>query len=295
MASLYTQQSKNVNKTWLLMTLFFVFIIGIGLVFSQIYRNPSILYFFVLFSIVMNFVSYYYSDKIALKLNKAKEIKKEDNMELWNIVENLCITAGLPMPKICIIDDPAPNAFATGRNKNHAVVAFTTGLLAILEKDELEGVAAHELAHIGNRDILLSTVVVVLAGFVSILADFFLRSMIFGGGRDRENSGGNLLMIVGVVLSILAPIFTSMIHFAISRKREFLADATGALITRYPEGLAKALQKINQYARPMKNANEATAHLFISNPFKGANKKISKLFSTHPPVEERINALLGRG
>ncbi len=294
MASLYTQQSKNVTKTWLLMTLFFVFIIGVGFVFSQIYRNPSILYFFVLFSIVMNFVSYYYSDKIALKLNKAKEIKKEDNRDLWNIVENLCITAGLPMPKICIIDDPAPNAFATGRNKNHAVVAFTTGLLAILEKDELEGVAAHELAHIGNRDILLSTVVVVLAGFVSILADFFLRSLIFGGGRDRENSGGNLFMIVGVVLSILAPIFTSMIHFAISRKREFLADATGALITRYPEGLAKALQKIDQYARPMKNANEATAHLFISNPFKGANKKISKLFSTHPPVEERINALLGR-
>lgn len=294
MASLYTQQSKNVTKTWLLMTLFFVFIIGVGFVFSQIYRNPSILYFFVLFSIVMNFVSYYYSDKIALKLNKAKEIKKEDNRDLWNIVENLCITAGLPMPKICIIEDPAPNAFATGRNKNHAVVAFTTGLLAILEKDELEGVAAHELAHIGNRDILLSTVVVVLAGFVSILADFFLRSMIFGGGRDRENSGGGLLIIVGVVLSILAPIFTSMIHFAISRKREFLADATGALITRYPEGLAKALQKIDQYARPMKNANEATAHLFISNPFKGANKKISKLFSTHPPVEERINALLGR-
>ncbi len=243
----------------------------------------------------MNFVSYYYSDKIALKLNKAKEIKKEDNRDLWNIVENLCITAGLPMPKICIIEDPAPNAFATGRNKNHAVVAFTTGLLAILEKDELEGVAAHELAHIGNRDILLSTVVVVLAGFVSILADFFLRSMIFGGGRDRENSGGGLLSIVGVVLSILAPIFRSMIHFAISRKREFLADATGALITRYPEGLAKALQKIDQYARPMKNANEATAHLFISNPFKGANKKILKLFSTHPPVEERINALLGRG
>ncbi len=294
MASLYTQQSKNVTKTWLLMTLFFVFIIGVGFVFSQIYRNPSILYFFVLFSIIMNFVSYYYSDKIALKLNKAKEIKKEDNRDLWNIVENLCITAGLPMPKICIIDDPAPNAFATGRNKNHAVVAFTTGLIAILEKDELEGVAAHELAHIGNRDILLSTVVVVLAGFVSILADFFLRSMIFGGGRDRENSGGGLLIIVGVVLSILAPIFTSMIHFAISRKREFLADATGALITRYPEGLAKALQKIDQYARPMKNANEATAHLFISNPFKGANKKISKLFSTHPPVEERINALLGR-
>lgn len=293
MATLYTQQTKNVEKTWLLMSLFLIIVIGIGFFFSRYYDNANILYFFVVFAILMNFISYWYSDKIALKMNRAKEIKKEDNPDLWNTVENLSITAGLPMPRVCIIEDSAPNAFATGRNKNHAVVAVTTGLLQILNKTELEGVVAHELSHIGNKDILLSTVVVVLVGFISIIGDMFLRSMFFGGGRDRDNeNGGGVMMIVGIVLAILAPIFATLIQLAISRKREFLADASGALLTRYPEGLASALQKISGYNRPMAHANTATAHLFISNPF-GA-KKVSNLFSTHPPAEERIKALLGK-
>jgi len=240
-------------------------------------------------------VSYWYSDKIALKLNRAREIKKEDNPELWNIVENLSITAGLPMPKVCIIDDLSPNAFATGRNKEHAVVAVTTGLMQILNKTEIEGVVAHELSHIGNRDILLSTVVVVLVGFISIVIDMFLRSTFFGFGRSRDDrEGGGIMMIIGIVLSILAPIFAMLIQFAISRKREFLADASGALLTRYPEGLASALEKISNVNRPMVHANNATAHLFIANPFGGAGKKVSNLFSTHPPVEERVKALLGK-
>ena len=293
MATLYTQQSKNVSKTWLLMGLFLVIIVGIGYLFSQYYGNPNILYFFIIFSVVMNVVSFWYSDKIALSMNHAQEIKKENAPELWNIVENLSITAGLPMPKVYIIQDPAPNAFATGRNKEHAVVAVTTGLLGILNKNELEGVIAHELSHIGNRDILLSTVVVVLVGFISIAADMFMRSMLFGGGRDRDSeNGGGILMIVGVLLSILSPIFATLIQLAISRKREFLADASGALLTRYPEGLASALQKISQYSKPMKYANTATAHMFISNPF--STKKVVALFATHPPVEARIKALLGK-
>jgi len=290
MATLYTQQSKNVSKTWLLMSMFFVIVIGIGFFFSQYYRNPNILYFFVVFSIGMKVVSYWYSDKIALSINHAKQIQEKDNQELWHIVENLSITAGLPMPKLYIIEDSSPNAFATGRNKEHAVVAVTTGLLQILEKNEIEGVIAHELSHIGNKDILLSTVVVVLVGFVSIIADVFLRSLIWGGGRDRENNGGGLMVIIGIILSILAPIFATLIQLAISRKREFLADASGALLTRYPEGLANALTKISKYSQPMKYANNATAHLFISNPF--SSKKVSNLFSTHPPVEARVKALL---
>ena len=296
MATLYTEQSKNVTKTWLLMSVFFVVVIALGFVFAQYYQNPSILYFFVIFSILMNITSYWYSDKIALTLNRAKQIKREDNIDLWNIVENLSITAGLPMPKVCIIEDSAPNAFATGRNKEHAVVAVTTGLLGLLNKNELEGVIAHELSHIGNRDILLSTVVVVLVGFVSIITDMFLRSMFWGGGRRENNSGGGFIMIIGIVLSILAPIFATLIHMAISRKREFLADASGALLTRYPEGLANALTKISQYPGKMKNANTATAHLFISDPYgKGSWKnKISSLFQTHPNTEERVRALLGK-
>lgn len=293
MATLYTQQTKNVTRTWLLMSMFFVIIIGIGFFFSQYYRNPNILYFFVIFSIGMNIISYWYSDKIALSMNQAKQIKKEDNPMLWNVVENLAITAGLPMPKLCIMEDPAPNAFATGRNKEHAVVAVTTGLLQILDKSELEGVIAHELSHIGNRDILLSTVVVVLVGFITIITDMFLRSTFFGMGRNRDdNDNGGIMMLVGILLSILAPIFAMLIQLSISRKREFLADASGALLTRYPEGLASALEKISNYSRSMAHANTATAHLFISNPFSG--KKVSNLFSTHPRVEDRIKALLGK-
>lgn len=273
--------------------MFLVVIIAIGWVFAQVYGNSAFLYVAVAFSLFMNFFSYWYSDKIVLKMAGATLANHEEHRELYHIVENLSITAGLPMPKVYIINDPSPNAFATGRNKEHAVVAVTTGLLVILNKNELEGVIAHELSHIGNRDILLSTIVVVLVGFVAILSDFFLRSRMFHGGGDRDNKAGGVLFVVGIVLAIVAPIATQLIHLAISRKREFLADASGALLTRYPEGLASALEKISQSAVPMGRASQATAHLYISNPFSG--KSISKLFSTHPPVGERVAALRGMG
>lgn len=295
--NLYTHQSQNITKTWILMSVFFGVVIALGWFFSYYYQNPNILYFFVIFSIGMNIVSYWFSDKIVLKLAGAKEAKREEYFDLYTSVENLAITAGLPMPKVYVINDPAPNAFATGRDKNHAVVAATTGLLAILEKNELEGVIAHELAHIGNRDMLLSTVVVVLVGFVSIVSDMFMRSMIFGGHRDNDNDSkaGNILMIVGIIFAILAPIFAMLIQLAISRKREFLADATGALLTRYPDGLANALKKISQYSQPMQKQSSAIAHLYLADP-KGykIGKRISGLFATHPRVEDRIRALTGK-
>jgi heat shock protein HtpX len=274
------------------MGLFFALVVGLGWFLSFYYGNPIILYIAVGLSILMNIGSYWFSDKLVIKLTGARPFERKESEEYWDIVENLSITAGLPMPKLYIVDDQAPNAFATGRNKEHAVVAVTSGLLKILNKTELEGVIAHELAHIGNRDMLLSTVVVVLAGFVSIIADMFLRGAMWGGSGDRNNKAGGVIMIVGIVFVILSPIFATLIRLAISRKREFLADASGALLTRYPEGLASALEKISSYGLPMKKASDATAHLFISNPFGG--KKISglhKLFMTHPPAEERVRAL----
>ena len=289
--SLYTQQDKNVRKTWVLMTSFLIIVIAIGWVFSQVYQSPVILYFAIVFSLVMNFVSFWYSDKIALSASGARPFKREESEELWDVVENLSITAGLPMPKIYIIKDPSPNAFATGRNKEHAAVAVTTGLLQILNKNELEGVIAHELAHIGNKDILLQTIVVVLVGFIALLSDIFLRSMFWGGG-DRDNKVGVWLILIGIVLAIISPIIATIIQLAISRKREFLADASAALLTRYPDGLASALLKISQNSAPLKRANNATAHLFIANPFgKKGFSGLHRLFMTHPPVEERIKAL----
>ncbi len=296
MATLYTEQSKNVTKTWLLMTGFFVMVIAFGWFFSLYYHNPNILYFFVIFSVLLNFFSYWFSDKIVLKLAGAREAKREEYFDLYTSVENLSITAGLPMPKVYVVSDDAPNAFATGRDKAHAVVCATTGLLAILNKNELEGVIAHELSHIGNKDMLLSTVVVVLVGFIAIIADVFRRNLFFSNiGRNRDNDkGGGLMMLVGIIISILAPISAILIQLAISRKREFLADASGALLTRYPEGLANALRKISQYSKPMARQSSAIAHLYIADP-RGASlgKKISAFFATHPPVEERIRALIG--
>jgi heat shock protein HtpX len=219
--------------------------------------------------------SYWWSDKIVLSISKARPASREEFFDLYTVTENLSIAAGLPMPKIYVIDDPAPNAFATGRDKNHAVVCATTGLLQKLDRPELEGVIAHELSHIGNRDILLMSAVVVLVGFVSILSNIFLRSMWFGGGRRNNNDGeaGGILAIIGIALMILSPIVATLIKLAISRRREYLADASGALLTRYPEGLAKALEKISAYSMPLRAASTATAHLFISNPF-GSGIKI---------------------
>ncbi len=291
MATLYTYQEKNVRKTWLLMVLFLAIIIGIGWAFSYYYNNPSILVFFIIFSLILNIVSFWYSDKIVLSLANAHLANRKEYFDLYTTVENLSITAGLPMPKVYVIKDDAPNAFATGRDKKHAVVAVTTGLLSILEKNELEGVVAHELSHIGNKDMFLSTVIVVLVGFVVILGDFFRRSLFFGGGRD-DNNGGTILIIIGIVLSILAPIFVILIQLSISRKREFLADASGALLTRYPEGLASALEKIGKASKPMKHQSKVISHLYIADP-KGLSlgKKVAKLWATHPPIEKRIEIL----
>jgi heat shock protein HtpX len=298
MATLYTHQAQNSRKTWMLMSLFFIIVIVLGFVFAQMYHNPNILYIFVIFSIVMNIVSYWYSDKIALSLAKAHLATREKYFDFYTIVENLAITAGLPMPKIYIIEDPAPNAFATGRNKNHAIVAVTTGLLFIMNKTELEGVIAHEMSHIGNRDMLVSTVAVVLVGFISIVSDMMIRMTIFGlpaqagGGRDDRDNGG-LFAIIGIILSVIAPILAMLIQLSISRKREYLADASGALLTRYPEGLASALEKISYYGKPMINKSTAIAHLYIANPLGSGrfSKKVGGLFSTHPPIEERIKIL----
>ncbi|MEA2701386.1 MAG: heat shock protein HtpX [Candidatus Parcubacteria bacterium] len=293
MATLYQDRSNNLFKTWALMIGFFIVVILIGWVIALYYNDSSILYIAVAFALVMNVGSYWFSDKIVLKMTNAKPASREEFFDLYTVTENLAITAGLPMPKLYVIDDPAPNAFATGRNEKHAVVAATTGLLQRLDRTELEGVIAHELSHIKNRDMLVMTVAVVLAGFVAIVADIFLRMSMFGGG-DRDNGkAGALFAVLAIVAVILAPFAAQLIKLAISRRREYLADASGALLTRYPEGLASALQKISAAATPMKSANHATAHLFIANPFGAqAGKFVNKLFSTHPPVEERVKALL---
>lgn len=273
---------------------FFVLVMAVGWFVSMYFGESLYLYVAVAFSIGMNITAYWFSDKIALSSAHAKEADSVKYLELHRIVENLAITAGLPKPRVYIIEDPAPNAFAAGRDPKHSVVAVTTGLLERLERSELEGVIAHELSHIGNRDILVMTVAVVLAGFLSVLADLFLRMSIFGGG-DRDRNVHPAVAIIGVVGIILAPIAAQLIHLAISRRREFLADASGALLTRYPDGLASALGKISSYQAPLKHATSATAHLYISNPFgaAGAGNFMRKMFSTHPPVEERITALMG--
>jgi len=295
MATLYTQASSNIFKTWVFMTGFFVFIIALGWLFSYLLGDSSFLYFAVILASAQSFIAYWYSDKIVLAQADARAIEKRDNPELYRIVENLCIAAGLPTPKIYIINEAQPNAFATGRDKNHAVVAVTRGLLERLDKPELEGVIAHELSHVGNRDMLLSTVIVVLVGVISVLADFFMRISFWGGGRKRDNdSGASILFFVGIVAAILAPIAATLIQLAISRKREFLADADGALLTRYPEGLANALRKISSDPQPLSTASTTTSHLYIANPFRGQKAKnwANNLFSTHPPVEERIKILM---
>ena len=296
MASLYTQQSRNVFRTWALMGTFLILVIGVGFLVSQYYGDSIILYAAVGFALAMNVSAYWFSDKIAAASAGAHPADETQYRELHRIVENLAITAGLPKPRVYIIDDPALNAFATGRDKEHALIAVTTGLLAMLDRSELEGVIAHELSHIGNRDILVMTVAVVLVGFLSILADIFLRVSFWGGGGNRDRGNGNAFIAIATFAAmILAPIAAQLIQLAISRKREFLADASGALLTRYPEGLASALQKISSYQQPMKRASTATAHLFISNPF-GTHARgawLQRLFSTHPPVGERIAALEG--
>lgn len=296
---IYRQQERNVLKTWALMLGFLVFIILIGWAFSWVYNAPEILYFAVGLSFIMNFVSYWFSDSIVLKMSGAHEVTEKSHPDLYDITENLCITAGLPMPKLYVISDSAPNAFATGRNKEHSAVAVTQGLLDRLERAELEGVIAHELAHVQNRDILIMTVVVVLVGVVTLLSDFFLRMTLFGGGNDNRDGRMQMIaLLIGLGLAILSPLVATIIKLAVSRKREFVADASAVLLTRYPEGLASALEKISQYQGELKRANHATAHMYISNPFRegddGKPSFFTKLFMTHPPAHERIAVLRGR-
>jgi len=296
----YDLINKNKRESWVLIFSFLILITLLGWAFSWRFGDVNILYFAVGFSVITSFISYYFSDSITLAISRAKEVDRQSNQELYRLVENLCITAGLPTPKIYIIDDTAPNAFATGRDAKHAVVCFTTGILAKLEKPELEGVVAHELSHIGNYDIRVMTLVVVLVGMVTLLSDWFMRASLFGGRRKSNNSEGGqlgtILAIASLVLVILSPIIATLIKLAVSRKREYLADASGALLTRYPEGLARALEKISADTEQLEAANKATAHMYIINPLKEHKGKDStgwfaNMFNTHPPVEERIAKL----
>jgi heat shock protein HtpX len=294
---MYKQITSNKRKSILLIVVFVIFIAALGWIFSQISdAGYSPLFFAVAISLVMALFSFYSGDKIALWTAGAKgPIEKNNNPYVYRLVENLCITAGLPMPKIYIISDPAPNAFATGRDPAHASIALTTGLIERLENEELEGVIAHELSHIKNYDIRLMMVVIVLVGVVALLSDWLLRFRFFGGRRsDRDGGGqiGAIMLLIGIALAIISPLIAQLIKLAVSRKREFLADADGSLLTRYPEGLARALEKISTYKEPMLRANDATAHLYIANPFGAKTQKFfHKLFSTHPPTEERIKTL----
>jgi len=276
------------------MSLFVLILCGVGGAIWYLYDAPEALIIAFVFSVLLNGISYWNSDKIVLMTTGARPASRERFFDFYTVTENLSITAGLPMPKLYVIHDPAPNAFATGRDAKHAAVAVTTGLLEILTRTELEGVVAHELSHIGNRDILLQSVVVVLVGLIALIADWFLRFSLFGGrGRDRDSGqAGAIFAILSIVFIILSPVAAMLIQLAISRKREYLADASGALLTRYPEGLASALGKIHASGLKMRRAGRATAHLFISDPF---GKKMSGLFATHPPVEKRIAALRGSG
>ena len=292
--NLYDYQSSNVRRTWLLFIVFFAIIMALGYVLTEAYGDPSFIIFAGLFSVIYAFISYFASARIALSLAKAKEIQKSDNPDLWNIIENLSIETGLPMPKVYVTPELQINAFATGRDPKHSAVAVTQGALQRLNKVELQGVLAHEMSHVRNRDILVSTVAAILAGIISLIADIFLRSLFFGGGGRRGGNGEaqEIFFIAAIVLSILAPIGTMLIQLAISRRREALADASGVLLTRYPEGLISALRKIQVDTTPMASAKDSTAHMWIDTPFKG--KGVSwwhKLFMTHPPIEDRIAAL----
>lgn len=294
------QISSNIFKTWLIMFFFSVFVVGVVYIFARGfgYDSPSALSMTGIAFIVaglMNFFSYYYSDKMVLSISGAKQIDLKSHKELFRMVENLCIANGQPLPKVYVIDDTAPNAFATGRDPKHAAIAFTTGILAKLNKHELEGVTAHELSHVKNRDTLVMTVVSILVGLIALLADFFLRISFYGGhDRDSDNKNHMIFLVLAIVAAIIAPIIGSLIQLAISRRREFLADASGAYLTRDPEQLAYALQKISGDKEPLEVANRATAHLYIVNPLKGSQVvgAFANLFSTHPPVEERVKRLM---
>lgn len=293
----YTQISSNKRRSVMLIAIFMVIILALGYVFSKAYEaGPGILLLAICFSVGMTLVGYYSGDRVALWTAGAVEVTKEQNPYLVRIAENLAITAGLPVPKVYVMQDEVINAFATGRDPQHASVAVTAGALEKLENEELEGVIAHELSHVGNYDVRFMTLVAVLVGIISLLAHWFIRFNFFGGRRSSSDRGGaqGIFMLVGIVLSILAPIAAVLIQLAVSRKREFLADASGAQLTRYPEGLARALEKIAAQDGRMATANSSTAPLYIANPFGAVHGHgFGKMFSTHPPIEERIKILRG--
>ena len=289
----YKQIASNKRRTVILIVIFIIFILALGFVFSYLfdygYGGLAIAGFI---AIGMALISYYSGDKVALMTAGAKgPISKEQNKYVYNLVENLAITAGIPMPKIYIIQDDSPNAFATGRDPKHASIAITTGAINILKNEELEGVIAHEMSHIKNYDVRLMMVIIICVGIVALLSDFFLRWSFFGGRSKSSGQGGMIMIFIGLGLMILSPIIAQLIKLSVSRKREYMADASAVLLTRYPEGLAKALEKISANGKPLKRANNATAHLFISEPFGKKKHMFKKMFSTHPPIEERVKAL----
>ena len=304
---MYERVASNVRKTWMLIAVFTLLVVGVGFVVGYLtnfgWWAPGAA---VIFAILMTWGSYFSSDKIALSVSRAKPAEGTRYNQLHNVVEGLAIAAGIPKPRVYVVEDEAPNAFATGRNPEHAAIAVTTGLLAKMNRDELEGVIAHELSHIKNRDTLVMTIAVTLVGVVVLLADWMIRAMWWGsfagGGRDRRNNVGGLIAILGIVLLVLAPLFAQLLQFAISRQREFLADADAVFLTRYPPGLIYALRKLREDQTVVRTASRATAHLWIEGPIatqkakgpKGATRQgawLNRMFETHPPIEKRIEAL----
>lgn len=300
MATIYTHISANKWRSVVVMTVFVALVIALGYVFGEVLHLWWLLPLAIVVAVVQSFSAYWWSDKVALAISGAHEVDKAAAPELYRVVENISITAGLPMPRVYVIDDPSPNAFATGRDPQHSAIAVTTGLLAKLDKPELEGVLAHEFSHVGNYDIRLSSIIVILVGFVVLMSDFFLRYTFWGGGGRRNNNNGDgqvgaILMLVGIVLALLSPLIAMLMQLAISRKRELLADADGALLTRNPNGLADALEKITYDPLSMRSSNKATAHLFIASPLHDTSGKakgfMAGLFDTHPDPAVRIARL----
>jgi heat shock protein HtpX len=290
---MYSAIAANKRKTWAILAFFIVIIGALGWIAGNLYGEPTFLYLALVVGGGYALIQYFLAAKLATAVNGAREVTKRDEPRLYRTVENLTIAAGMPMPKVYVMDDPAPNAFATGRDPNHAIVAATTGLLNIMDDTELEAVMAHELGHVRNFDIRVMMIVFGLVSAIGFIADMLLHMMWFGGNRNQDNQPSPVFIVLGLVAALLAPFVAMLVQFAVSRRREYLADGSGALLTRYPEGLARALEKIRDHGSATRRQNTATAHLFFANPLKG--NSIAKLFSTHPPVEDRIAKLRAMG
>ncbi len=298
MINVYERIESNKRKSWLIVGLFLFFVLGASYLMAKgLGYGPGVVGWALVLSGVMSYISYYFSDKIILGLSSARPANRERDFDFYTVAENLSRVARVPCPKLYVIEDTALNAFATGRDPEHAVVVATTGLLASLNRTQLEGVVAHELSHVKNYDTRLASIVTILVGLVALLADWFLRISYWGGGKRERDEGGQMqavLFAVGFVLALLSPIVAQLIQLAVSRRREFLADAEGAKLTRFPDGLAQALEIIAKDKEPLEAANKATAHLYISNPLKNRHDAVgwfAQMFNTHPPVQERIKAL----